>query len=208
MTRATRIRFWFQLCFQIILVLASAIALFTQNWITVALALLTLFLTFLPSLIERQYKIDLPSEFELIVLVFLLLSMYLGELHNFYVRFPWWDLFLHGLSGVILGIVGLALVHALNQNQVSIQLSPGFVALFACTFAIALGVAWEIFEFAMDSFFGFNMQKSGLVDTMWDLIVDAFGGILVALLGYWYLKKDPQFVGKLEERLLRVRRRK
>ena len=110
MKRADKIKFWFQLIFQLLLVLASIIAVFTQNWITLALALLTLFLTFLPSLIERRYRIDLPSEFELIVLGFILLSMYLGEVHNFYVIFPWWDLFLHGLSGILLGIFGLALV--------------------------------------------------------------------------------------------------
>ena len=47
---------------------------------------------------------------------------------------------------------------------------------------------WEIFEFGMDQLFGFNMQKSGLVDTMWDLIVDAVGAAVIALLGWAYLR--------------------
>jgi hypothetical protein len=206
MKKIDRIRFWFQLMFQVLLVIAGVVAIFTQNWIQVLIALVALFLTFLPSLIERRYQINIPNDFELLVLVFLYLSLYLGELQNFYNLFAWWDLFLHSFSGVILGAVGLALVHTLNEHQVSIKLSPGFVAMFAVTFAISLGVAWEIFEFSMDSFFGLNMQKSGVPDTMWDLIVDAIGAINVSLLGYWYLKSDPKFIEKLENRLLRSRR--
>jgi hypothetical protein len=53
---------------------------------------------------------------------------------------------------------------------------------------MTFGAVWEIFEFAMDSNFGLNMQKSGLVDTMWDLIVDAGGAATGALAGFFYLK--------------------
>jgi uncharacterized membrane protein YjdF len=64
-------------------------------------------------------------------------------------------------------------------------MNPGFVALFAFVFAIALGTLWEIFEFAMDQIFGLEMQKpmfgdpSGLTDTMWDMIVNAIGAGIV-----------------------------
>jgi len=34
------------------------------------------------------------------------------------------------------------------------------------------------------------MQKSGLVDTMWDLIVDGVGGLIIALLGWTYLHTE------------------
>lgn len=73
-------------------------------------------------------------------------------------------------------------------------MKPGFVALFAFVFAVALGALWEVFEFAMDSLFGMNMQKailgdpSGLTDTMWDLIVDAAGALVIAVLGRQWLR--------------------
>ncbi|MHA3914105.1 hypothetical protein [Halovulum sp. GXIMD14793] len=40
----------------------------------------------------------------------------------------------------------------------------------------------------MDQLFGLNMQKSGLVDTMQDLIVDTIGASIGAFGGYLYLK--------------------
>jgi len=47
----------------------------------------------------------------------------------------------------------------------------------------SIGALWEVFEFGMDQIFGMNMQKSGLVDTMGDLIVDAIGAGLAAMSG-------------------------
>ena len=44
----------------------------------------------------------------------------------------------------------------------------------------------------MDANFGLNMQKSGLRDTMWDLIVDAVGALTISILGYRYLKWGKQ----------------
>src|SRR5690606_30887329 len=96
---------------------------------------------------------------------------------------------LHGASGFLLGILGFLLVYVLNEKEeIGLDMKPGFVALFAFVFAVALGALWEIFEFAMDSAFGLNMQKSGLVDTMWDLIVDTAGALVMAVLGYGYLR--------------------
>ena len=51
-----------------------------------------------------------------------------------------------------------------------------------------LGTLWEIFEFSMDAAWGINMQKSGLVDTMWDLIVDGIGALFASIVGFVYLK--------------------
>ena len=55
-------------------------------------------------------------------------------------------------------------------------------------FALAIGAMWEVFEFAMDQSFGTNMQKSGLDDTMGDLIVDMGGALIGAGSGYAYLR--------------------
>lgn len=107
---------------------------------------------------------------------------------GFYVRFWWWDVALHTASGFLLGILGFVLVHVLNEKEdIELHMKPGFVALFAFMFAVGLGAIWEIFEFAVDGLFGMNMQKSGLRDTMWDLIVDAVGALMISVLGFGYI---------------------
>jgi uncharacterized membrane protein YjdF len=81
------------------------------------------------------------------------------------------------------------MVYVLNEKkEIDLDLKPGFVALFAFMFAVGIGAIWEIFEYFMDQVFGLNMQKSGLQDTMWDLIVDVVGAAIIAFLGWGYIK--------------------
>jgi len=153
------------------------------------MSILTLLVMFLPTIIERRLSIDFPSEFEIIVVIFIFAALYLGEMQSYFTKVWWWDIFLHTFSGLIIGAFGFSLVDILNKNEkISISLSPVFVSIFSFCFALAIGALWEIYEFTMDSLFGFNMQKSGLVDTMWDLIVDAFGALVFSIIGYFYLK--------------------
>ncbi len=161
-----------------------------KQWLNALASSCVLLLTLLPLFLGRRYRVFIPAEFQLLAVVLVFASLFLGEVRGYFVRFWWWDIVLHAGSGFLLGIVGFLLVFVLNQkDDIAVQLKPGFVALFAFVFSLGLGTLWEIFEFGMDQLFGLNMQKSGLIDTMWDLIVDAGGALVIALLGYSYLKQ-------------------
>ena len=70
---------------------------------------------------------------------------------------------------------------------------------------MALGAAWEILEFSSDSIFGLNMQKSGFVDTMWDLIVDTIGALSISVFEYHFLKSETDsFLGRWIEGFVRA----
>ena len=188
MFKLDKIKLGVVLVFNAFLILAGVLAILSRDWFNLAIALLALFLGFLPDIIRKHLKISYPSWFEIVTLVFVYASIYLGDIQAFYQKFWWWDSFLHAFAGIIIGIIGFALIYILNKEK-ALKLTPAFNALFAFTFAITIGVIWEIFEFTVDFLFSFNMQESGLVDTMWDLIVDVFGALLISLIGYFYLKK-------------------
>ena len=179
---------------QILMLVAVGIAVYEHNWMTAFLTVCILALSLLPSMLSRRFAVRVPAEFEVVAVVFIFAAMYLGEIHGYYERFWWWDVILHMGSGFLLGIVGFLLVYVLNQHEkLELHMKPGFVALFSFTFALTMGTVWEIFEFGMDAAFELDMQKSGLVDTMWDLIVDGLGGIVIAVLGYFYLKSGSEY---------------
>ena len=182
-----RISHGFSLFIRISLVIAIVSAILNYNWLVLFVSVLTLFLTFLPAIIKRRYRIYLPAEFEILLIAFIYASLFLGEVHDYYTRFWWWDAILHGFSGLALGFIGFLILFVLYEEK-KIKAKPGVIAMFSFCFGLAIGALWEIFEFAMDSWFGLNMQKSGLVDTMWDLIVDAAGSLISAVTGYLYLK--------------------
>ena len=152
--------------------------------------------TFLPSMLERKLKLELPNYMHIAYVIFLYAAIYLGEVRNFYYDVPHWDTLLHITSGVMLGAVGFFVVDLLNQDEkVRMQLSPVFVAIFAFGFAVMLGTMWEICEFSFDSIFNGNMQKymlqdgtpligrAALSDTMKDLIVDVLGALITCIAG-------------------------
>lgn len=175
------------------LVIAIVREVLMQRWMLLFLTSLALILTFLPALIRRNYKIVLPIEFEFVLTLFVYFSIILGEIKGFYTKFPWWDMALHAISGIILGFIGFLIIYIL-YTQEKINMSPIFIAIFSFCFSVALGAVWEIFEFSVDSILGMNMQKSGLIDTMWDLIIDSAGAILVAVSGYFYVKGGDSLI--------------
>jgi hypothetical protein len=186
--RTDRISLIVSIIIRISLVGAILISILVGKWTALYTSSLTLILTFLPSIIEKNYKISLPSEFEILIIIFIYASIFLGEVRGYYTRIWWWDIFLHTLSGLILGFVGFIILYVLSKNDL-IQAQPLLLVIFSFSFAVAFGAIWEIFEFGMDSIFGLNMQKSGLVDTMSDLIVDTIGALIISVAGYHYLKK-------------------
>lgn len=145
--------------------------------------------TFLPEILGQRFQVKIPHEFETLAVVFVYLSLFLGEVQGYYVRFWWWDIVLHAGSGFLLGVLGFLLVYVLNAKEdVELNLEAKFISFFAFFFAMGMGAIWEIFEFAMDQLFGMNMQKSGIEDTMWDLIVDGIGALIISILGWGFLK--------------------
>jgi hypothetical protein len=182
-------KFWISLFFRILILEAIVLSILSQNYLGLFLSISTIFLTFLPSIIKKKWSVDIPNGFEVVMVIFLYASLILGEIHKYYDRFWWWDTMLHLFSGIIIGIFAFYLIYEMNKfEKIKLKLNPFFVALFAFCFALAIGAIWEIFEFTVDQTFNTNMQK-GLHDTMWDLIADSVGALLVSTLGYFKIKK-------------------
>jgi hypothetical protein len=176
------------LTLQTILLVGLVLSVLQGQWVTVMSVAGIILVTLAPVVLGRRFRVFIPPEFEVLAIVFVFASLFLGEIRDYYARFWWWDAVLHTASGFLLGILGFLLVHVLNEKEeIELHMRPTFVAFFAFMFAVGMGAIWEIFEFGMDRTFGLNMQKSGLVDTMWDLIVDTVGAAVIALMGYRYL---------------------
>ena len=181
----------------VLLAVESVLLLSQSQWLHAFLVLVLLVLTLGPLLLRRGSRaLTIPSEVHLAGVAFAFAAIFLGEVRDYYERLWWWDDVLHGTAGLLLGLVGFMLVYALNENdQVDFRMRPGFVAAFSFFFSVGLGTLWEIFEYAMDAAFALTMQKptpgdpTGLADTMSDLMLDAAGAALMAVLGWRYMQR-------------------
>lgn len=148
-------------------------SIFTGQTENIFTCLLTLFLLYLPSLVEWKLEIRLPSALEITVIVFIFAAEILGELACFYVNVPLWDKALHTVSGFIYAAVGYSLADILNRNhKISFELSPVFLALVAFCFSMTIGAVWEIFEYTVDCILVRDMQKDTIIQQITSVRLD------------------------------------
>ncbi len=192
---------------QAILALEVISGVMTQAWPAVFVALATLMLTFLPQHFARFLGIVLPNSVLTAIVVFIFATIFLGEVGDFYERFWWWDIILHFTSALSFGAIGFLLIFMLFEGD-RYAAPPWALAMLAFCVGLSIGALWEIFEFTMDQTFGMNMQKSGLMDTMKDLIVDTVGAAIGAFSGYLYLKgRQMGGVGTMLEQFMQANKR-
>lgn len=166
---------YFFLRFSVILVMVAQF--FNRNFENVFLCFLTLILFLLPTVFERQLKIDLPDTLEIIIMLFIYAAEILGEIQAFYTTFPYWDTMLHTLNGFLCAAIGFCLVDLFNRSEhFSLSLSPFFMAIVAFCFSMTIGVLWEFFECSMDRFFLLDMQKDTVLNTISSVMLDPTGG--------------------------------
>lgn len=146
---------------------------FNRNFENMFLCILTLVLFIMPTVLERQLKIDFPDTLEIIIMLFIFAAEILGEIRSFYLTYPHWDTMLHTLNGFLCAAIGFSLVDMFNRNErFSLELSPIFMAIVAFCFSMTIGVLWEFFEYSMDHFLLFDMQKDTVVNMLSTVTLD------------------------------------
>ena len=161
-------------------------ALVVGNWQSAFLAAMTMVFILAPLPLQERTGIYVPRVFSFALALFVYATLFLGEANRFYYDVWWWDVMLHSGSAFAFGLLGL-IVLMLSVSRMTIKGRPIVLSVFAFSFALMIGVLWEIFEFAGDQLFNMDMQKDGLNDTMWDFIVNTIGAAIASVIGYFYL---------------------
>ena len=207
---ARNIRFFVVVCFAISSAYLAAVLLapqldigiltFDHPAILLYYNLSAIFALYLPEIFKKITSCAVSDTMLAMYAAFVFGGLFLGTSLDFYTIFIYWDFFLHFLSGIILGILGFA-IFDLFHRRMSREISPPLAALFAFCFAMASGKIWEIYEFTLDALLGTNTQRwadgygvpfvgqAALHNTMWDMIFNTLGAILVAIWGYHRIKR-------------------
>ncbi len=154
-------------------------------------------LIWLPVVIELIFKTNFPILFYFAYYAFLLPAHVLGTGMRGYYRYASLDLIMHGSSGVLIALFASYLLKKDINKQ---SMFKNFFVILGLVCLV--GVLWEIYEYSYDCLFDDNTQKyikddiplighAALVDTMEDLILDAIGGVIGAVLGIvYYIKQN------------------
>ena len=112
-----------------------------------------------PYLLEYIFHIKINFVINLSIQILAFCSLALGEACEFYYKFPIWDDLEHFYSGVLFALVDTALVMAVIKNS-NLKNKYLIAVKGGILFSLSAAIIWEIFEYAVDTFGGLNMQKS------------------------------------------------
>ena len=137
------------------------------HWSNIFPGFLSIVLLLIPAAVEHSFHIKLPATLEVLAYLFVFASSILGEVGDFYRIVPFWDSFLHLFNGFMFAAFGFCLVDIFNKDKhFRFVLSPFFLTFLAFCFSMTVGVLWEFFEYAADTFLLKDMQKDVLLNTI------------------------------------------
>lgn len=129
-----------------------------------------------------------------LVLIGLILAVHgWAILSGWYEFHKWFDIPMHFLGGVAIGLLALAIWDTCIDHIVFNKQVKPFLQLLVYVVGIVgvvaiVGVLWEVYEFIFDTWasaasLDFRPAQMGLGDTMADLCLDLFGGLTAFVLG-------------------------
>ena len=144
-----------------------------------------------PYLFEKVAHLRMPTGLKVSLIAFCFCALILGDVADFYGRFVWWDLLLHGLSGILLGISAYTILNAICKS------GSTFSAIWIVCFVLGIGSLWEMMEYVTDGIFNLNSQqfrvstgtfdesvplpgREALRDTMEDMLMNLAGAAIIA----------------------------
>lgn len=143
-------------------------------------------LSIVPSALQRNYDVTLPFELDLLITLSIFLHTFMGEWLDFYQKVRGWDKLLHFYGSAVAGLLAFVTVYTFHYSK-RIRLTLPVIGFFTVAIAMAAGGIWEIGEFTFDKLF-IRQTQNGLDDTMWDMILDLIGAVLIAVLGMIYVR--------------------
>jgi len=177
---------------QALIVLTSAYSFRIGYYAGTFFGLVAVGLSLIPVLVHRRLHIVVPWEVTFLIALTLFLHIggysYLWYLH----LYPYYDKFAHLIASMTVALLGFLAVIIIMRVSPYLRFERWEIFFFIVIFTLAFGTIWEIWEFTMDTLAGPYLTKplqQGNTDTMLDLITDLCGGLIIALLGTYYLKR-------------------
>jgi len=147
--------------------------LYHDNMDNVLYILATVMLVFVPFIVGVLMKFSINSAVFTFI-IFYAVAPLLGSMYKLYYLTDWWDDLLHFSGGVVFAIFGIFVAKFLNRKGKNTLV---MCAVFAFCFSLGIAVLWEFFEYAMDVFFGMDMQVDTFIDHMNSYLLGSEPGV-------------------------------
>ncbi len=163
---------------KIILVIAILYTIYFHLWHILFTNVLLLILLFMPFFLRKSYEISIPIEFEFTLLIFVIISFFLGNIRGIIIQI---------FFGIAIGFIGFTIMLLLFSNS-KIKTNYFLIILFSFSFSVAIGLCAEITKYYLKIFLDYGDILGDYPHTMTNLTLVGLGAIFSSIIGYIYMK--------------------
>ena len=173
----------------IYLIYASCIVYFVtvRNFRSIIVSILSLIGIIILIILNKKYKHLFGNLLVNTLIIFIAISILGGTCFDFY-RFNHFDDVLHITSGFI-GCMVAKILFYFSQNETDIPRKRIFFVIYMFMFSMGIASIWELIEFGLDRYLGFDCQAGGLTDTMFDILDCLIGSVIATIYYYFKIRK-------------------
>lgn len=173
----------------IYLIYASCIVYFVtvRNFRSIIVSILSLIGIIILIILNKKYRHLFGNLLVNTLIIFIAISILGGTCFDFY-RFNHFDDVLHITSGFI-GCMAARILFYFSQNETDIPRKRIFFVIYMFMFSMGIASIWELIEFGLDRYLGFDCQAGGLTDTMFDILDCLIGSIIATIYYYFKIRK-------------------
>lgn len=136
-------------------------SLILHNTLYILSSFAGMFLIYMPRLAERVMKITISLDLKCAYMALSVGGPVLGNVFKFYHIVPFWDKYMHGLSGYAFAALGYCLPDLIEKKEGGH--SWQMKVAFAFCFSLMIAVMWEFFEYFLDLLFHMDMQNDTVI---------------------------------------------
>jgi len=195
---------------KIVMIIFFIISIWKLHWIWIFGCILAIFVSFIPTILKRNYQITLPLVLDILITFSLLLHVGGGLLGAY--NIPNYDTLTHFISSFLVAFLAFVIIYILHVYWDGLIMDKYAMAFLVIITTIAIGVVWEFNEWITDLIFK-TTEQWGYEDTLKDLFIDTIAGIIMAIIGVTMIKRGSfdEMTGELgkqiDKRIIKSKRK-
>ena len=176
---------------KLILILSIINAVSNHLWYIMSTNIFLLILMFIPQIIKKS-QIKIPAEFEWILLIFVVFTLFLGKISGIIVPI------FFGIAIAMIGFMILAILYSNNQ----IKKDYFLIILFTFSFTITFGFLLELLKYYLKIFLEQEISIGIYKFSMQNMTFVIIGAAIASIIGYIYMKSEKGVLRRAVKKIM------
>lgn len=184
-------RNYLSLAVKLILVLSLISSIHNRLWHLASTNIFLLILMFIPQ-ITTKYEIKIPSEFEWFLLIFAIITLFLGKTGGIITPIVF------GIAVAMIGFMILSILYSSSQ----IKKNYFLIIMFSFNFAVTFGFAIELAKYYLKLALNQPLSADIYTYSMQTMTFVVLGALISSVIGYIYMRYHFKILGDLVSKIV------